>query len=49
MTMPATMPDCDHCGEPVRLDSNGFWVGEDGTSDCPSSSRGHEVDGQPGR
>lgn len=43
------MPDCDHCGEPVRLDRNGFWVGEDETSDCRASEQGHEVDGSPGR
>lgn len=36
---------CDHCGQPVRVDVNGWYVGEDQTSDCPDSERGHEVDG----
>lgn len=38
---------CDHCDQPVRADSNGWYVGEDGTSDCSASERGHEVDGSP--
>lgn len=37
---------CDHCGEHVRPDINGWWVGADRTSECPVSDRGHEVDGE---
>ena len=36
---------CDHCGQPLHHDINGWWVGSDETSDCPSSPRGHEVGG----
>lgn len=38
---------CDHCGQLVHQDSNGWWVGQDDTSDCPTSERGHEVEGSP--
>lgn len=42
------LPDlCDHCSAPVLPDRNGWFVGADGTSDCPSCTRGHEVDGSP--
>jgi hypothetical protein len=36
---------CDHCHGMVTGDRNGWWVGQDDTSDCPASPRGHEVDG----
>lgn len=35
---------CDHCKQPVSLDRNGWFVGDDATSDCPADPRGHEVD-----
>lgn len=38
---------CDHCGKAVHQDINGYWVGEDETSNCPGSAIiGHEVNGQ---
>jgi hypothetical protein len=39
------MMRCDHCGEEVHHDANGWWVGEDDSSDCPVGDRGHEVGG----
>lgn len=38
--------NCDHCGEPLSVDANGYYVGDDGTSDCRVSDDGHTVDGQ---
>jgi hypothetical protein len=40
--------ECDHCHRRVSRDINGWWVGDDGTSDCDTSHRGHEVNGQGG-
>lgn len=39
------MTTCDHCEQEVHLDRNGFWVGDDDTSDCPRSDAGHQVEG----
>lgn len=36
---------CDHCRDLVRRDRNGFWVGEDETSDCAAHESGHMVGG----
>ena len=41
------MNECDYCGQPLHRDHIGYWVGEDGTSDCPDSPHGHEIDGAP--
>ena len=41
------MSTCDSCGEELRPDRNGWWVGADETSDCPKSDDGHTVDGYP--
>ena len=39
-------PDsCDHCKQRVWRDVNGYWVGEDDTSECPANNNGHMVDG----
>jgi hypothetical protein len=38
---------CDHCSVPLHRDTNGWWVGPDESSDCPSCNRGHELDGLP--
>lgn len=38
---------CDSCHETVERDANGYWVGDDETSDCPVSPEGHTVDGAP--
>lgn len=39
-------PRCDSCEQDVHLDENGYWVGEDETSDCPRDElHGHTVDG----
>jgi len=38
---------CDHCGQRIKPDRNGWYVGQDGTSDCPESNRGHEHHGIP--
>ncbi|HEY0216533.1 MAG TPA: hypothetical protein VGC57_09090 [Cellulomonas sp.] len=45
-TVPA-LPTCDLCQCNLWHDANGYWVGEDETSDCPSSLSGHEVAGSP--
>lgn len=37
---------CDHCQASLTRDVNGWWVGADGTSECPVNPDGHEVDGQ---
>jgi hypothetical protein len=37
---------CDHCGDVVSLDANDYWIGQDGSSDCPRDDGGHVVDGQ---
>lgn len=37
---------CDHCHEALHRE-NGWWVGADGTSDCPKSDTGHTVGGDP--
>jgi len=37
---------CDYCGQVVTPDVNGWWVGDDNTSDCRADQRGHEVDGR---
>lgn len=39
------MPLCDHCQLTLHRDSNGYWVGEDETSDCDTSPFGHTVEG----
>jgi hypothetical protein len=36
---------CDHCRQPMHHDSNGYWVGDDNTSDCPENMDGHTVNG----
>jgi len=41
-----TVEACDHCDQDVHPDRNGYWVGEDKTSDCPAHERGHTVDGE---
>lgn len=41
------MSTCDHCRQPVHPDRNGYYVGDDETSDCPAGGDGHEVDGSP--
>ena len=41
----STTATCDHCGAAVHRDVNGWWVGDDDTSDCPASERGHEASG----
>lgn len=38
-------PTCDYCGEPVHMDRNHFWVGDDETSDCSHNPDGHVVEG----
>ena len=38
-------PNCEHCDRPVDKDSNGWWVGDDETSDCPENPQGHTVNG----
>jgi hypothetical protein len=38
--------ECDHCGQVLEVDENGWWVGNDRTSDCPAHSLGHEVNGE---
>lgn len=37
--------NCDHCQESLRCDANGYYIGADGTSDCPESEGGHTVYG----
>lgn len=36
---------CDHCGQGVHRDGNGWWVAVDESSDCPAEPSGHAVDG----
>lgn len=36
---------CDHCGQQVKPDANGWYVGDDATSDCPADDAGHTVGG----
>lgn len=33
--------ECDHCGQRLHHDINGWWVGPDETSDCPLNEGGH--------
>ena len=37
---------CDSCHEVLTVDENGFFVGPDGTSDCPMSDEGHTHHGK---
>jgi hypothetical protein len=37
---------CDHCGGIVHPDRNGWWAGDDETSDCDGNESGHEVKGE---
>lgn len=37
---------CDHCGEMVTPDQNGYYVGADDTSDCRTDEDGHAVEGK---
>lgn len=39
---------CDHCDEEIRPDANGFFVGNDRTSDCAENTGGHEWEGRRG-
>lgn len=34
---------CDSCEGPLSVDSSGYYVGADDTSDCPDSEIGHSV------
>jgi hypothetical protein len=45
MTMDEHAEPCDHCGALLHPDRLGWWVGEDETSECRESTRGHEVGG----
>lgn len=46
MTVMDDRPTCDHCQQRLERDDNGYWVGPDGTSDCPVDvGGGHTVDG----
>ena len=38
------MSGCDWCDAVLHRDSNGYWVGDDDTSECPSHDEGHTVD-----
>ncbi len=37
---------CESCHQRIHADANGYWVGQDGTSDCPVSPKGHTQGGQ---
>ena len=37
---------CDHCGEELHRDSNGYFVGKDETSDCSMTAAGHRYNGK---
>ncbi|USH44811.1 hypothetical protein SEA_JUANYO_62 [Microbacterium phage Juanyo] len=39
---------CDSCHGSIQPDENGFFVGKDGTSDCPMSDGGHTWEGKEG-
>lgn len=39
---------CDHCHVSLHLDSNGYFVDDGGTSDCPKDESGHTWEGQVG-
>lgn len=39
---------CDHCEEPLHVNSEGNFVGRDNTAECAESDGGHEWDGRTG-
>ena len=39
---------CDSCHQSLEIDSNGYFVGKDGTSDCSMSDEGHTWEGRQG-
>lgn len=39
---------CDNCDAPVHPDSKGWWVDDDGSSDCVIGLGVHLVNGLPG-